>query len=100
MSVSDAAIPTVSSPVSTDVLNAAWAEAGLTSAEVDQRVAAGQVNTLPHAPDRTVGQIIRANVINPVNGIVGFMLVLIIIADGIVTDVSEFPVNLEQTIHF
>ena len=86
MSVSDAAIPTVSSPVSTDVLNAAWAEAGLTSAEVDQRVAAGQVNTLPHAPDRTVGQIIRANVINPVNGIVGFMLVLIIIADGIGPD--------------
>ena len=86
MSVSDAAIPAVSSPVSTDVLNAAWAEAGLTSAEVDQRVAAGQVNTLPHAPDRTVGQIIRANVINPVNGIVGFMLVLIIIADGIGPD--------------
>ncbi len=86
MSVSDAAIPAVSSPVSTELLNAAWAEAGLTSAEVDQRVAAGQVNTLPHAPDRTVGQIIRANVINPVNGIVGFMLVLIIIADGIGPD--------------
>ena len=94
MSVSDAAIPAVSSPVSdtgvdavsTELLNAAWATAGLTSAEVDQRVAAGQVNTLPHAPDRTVGQIIRANVINPVNGIVGFMLVLIIIADGIGPD--------------
>ncbi|MSV85603.1 MAG: hypothetical protein F2864_08815, partial [Actinobacteria bacterium] len=84
--MSDAAIPAVSSHVSTELLNASWATAGLTSAEVDQRVAAGQVNTLPHAPDRTVGQIIRANVINPVNGIVGFMLVLIIIADGIGPD--------------
>jgi cation-transporting ATPase E len=41
---------------------------------------------LPHSPDRTVGQIIRANVINPVNGIVGFMLVLIVIADGVGPD--------------
>ncbi|KLR62733.1 P-type ATPase, translocating [Actinobacteria bacterium IMCC26207] len=86
MSVSDTHLPAVSDPVSTELLNAAWTVAGLTSAEVDQRVAAGQVNTLPHAPDRTVGQIIRANVINPVNGIVGFMLVLIIIADGIGPD--------------
>jgi len=86
VAVSDTHLPAVSDPVSTELLNASWAESGLTPAEVDQRVDAGQINKLPHAPDRTVGQIVRANVINPVNGIVGFMLVLIVIADGIGPD--------------
>lgn len=84
--MSDAALSALESPVSTEMLNAAWFESGLTPAEVGERVAAGQINKLPRAPDRTVGQIIRANVINPVNGIVGFMLLLIVIADGIGPD--------------
>ena len=84
--MSDGDVQVDTSPLSSELLNSAWAQAGLTTAEVADRVAAGQVNKLPHAPDRTVGQIIRANVINPVNGIVGFMLVLIVIADGIGPD--------------
>ncbi len=40
---------------------------GLTSSEVAERVAAGQVNDLPEAPSRTVGQIFRANLLTRFN---------------------------------
>jgi cation-transporting ATPase E len=40
---------------------------GLTSAEVAERVAGGQVNDLPEAPSRTVGQIFRANLLTRFN---------------------------------
>ncbi|HSL59367.1 MAG TPA: HAD-IC family P-type ATPase [Acidimicrobiales bacterium] len=53
---------------------------GLTRAEVDERVRAGRVNDVPAAPTRTVGQIARANIVTPVNGIIGVMFVLIMIA--------------------
>jgi cation-transporting ATPase E len=42
-------------------------ERGLTSAEVAERVAGGQVNDLPEAPSRTVGQIFRANLFTRFN---------------------------------
>ena len=42
-------------------------ERGLTSSEVAERVAAGQVNDLPEAPSRTVGQIFRANLLTRFN---------------------------------
>ena len=53
---------------------------GLTTAEVDERVADGRVNDVPDAPVRTLSQIIRANVITPVNAIIGSLFVLILIA--------------------
>lgn len=53
---------------------------GLTATEVAEREADGRVNDVPDAPVRTVGQIIRANVITPVNGIIGALLILILIA--------------------
>ena len=59
---------------------------GLTGAEVAQRVADGRVNVAPPSPGRTVGEILRANVLTPVNAIVGFMLALVVIADGIGPD--------------
>ena len=40
----------------------------------------GLVNTLPKAPTRTFSQIVRANVLTPVNGIIGSLLVLILVA--------------------
>jgi len=55
-------------------------EHGLTAAEVAEREADGRVNNVPDAPVRSVGQIIRANVVTPVNGIIGVLLVLILIA--------------------
>ncbi|MDH4169898.1 MAG: HAD-IC family P-type ATPase [Acidimicrobiia bacterium] len=53
---------------------------GLTSDEVDQRVAEGRTNDVPDAPVRTTGQILRANIFNPVNAIISVLFVLIMVA--------------------
>ena len=53
---------------------------GLSTAEVDQRVREGHTNDVPEAPVRTVGQIVRNNVLTPVNAIIGSMFVLIMVA--------------------
>ena len=53
---------------------------GLTAAEVAQRIADGQVNDVPDAPVRTTRQILRANVMTPVNAIMSTLLVLILVA--------------------
>ena len=63
-----------------------WSTRGLSSAEVARRVADGRVNSLPDAPTRTVGEIVRANVLTPVNGVVGVLLVFVVIANGIGPD--------------
>jgi cation-transporting P-type ATPase E len=55
-------------------------ERGLSATEVAERVAAGRVNTPPRGPDRTTAQIVRANVFNPVNGIMLTLFVLILVA--------------------
>ena len=52
---------------------------GLTQAEVRERVAAGQVNAPPPAPGRTIGQILRANVLTRFNAILGVLFVLVMI---------------------
>jgi cation-transporting ATPase E len=52
---------------------------GLTRAEVRERVLAGQVNTMPPAPGRTIGQILRANVLTRFNAILGVLFVLVMI---------------------
>ena len=54
--------------------------AGLSSAEVADRVARGLVNAIPAAPTRTVGQIVRANVFAPINLVVGVLAALVIAA--------------------
>ncbi|MDG2428019.1 MAG: HAD-IC family P-type ATPase [Acidimicrobiales bacterium] len=53
---------------------------GLTDAEVAERIADGRVNDVPAAPVRTTGEILRANVLTPVNAIMGALLVLILVA--------------------
>jgi cation-transporting ATPase E len=53
---------------------------GLSTAEVAQRVADGRVNDVPDAPVRTTRQILQANVLTPVNAIMGTLLVLILVA--------------------
>ena len=53
---------------------------GLTSAEVADRVARGLTNAVPTAPTRTVGQIVRANVLAPINLVVGVLAALVIVA--------------------
>lgn len=53
---------------------------GLTAAEVAARVAEGRVNRRPPGPTRTLPQILRANIINPVNGIMLTLFAVIMIA--------------------
>ncbi|MXW96252.1 MAG: HAD-IC family P-type ATPase [Acidimicrobiaceae bacterium] len=53
---------------------------GLSTAEVEQRRREGRTNDVPDAPVRTVGQIVRNNVLTPVNAIIGSMFVLIMVA--------------------
>ena len=55
--------------------------AGLSDAEVAQRVAAGQTNDVPSRAARSVGDIIRANVFTRINALLGALL-LIVIATG------------------
>ncbi len=58
----------------------ASAPAGLRAAEVEQRRLEGRTNDVPDVPGRTVGQIVRNNVLTPVNAIIGSMFVLIMVA--------------------
>ena len=58
----------------------AAAPRGLSAAEVEQRRREGRTNDVPDAPVRTVGQIVRNNVLTPVNAIIGSMFVLIMVA--------------------
>ena len=53
---------------------------GLTTAEVADRVAKGQTNLVPNAPTRSVGEIVRGNVITPINLIVAILAALVIVA--------------------
>ena len=53
--------------------------AGLDQAAVRIRVQAGQVNTAPPAPGRTMGQILRANVLTRFNAILGAMFVVVVL---------------------
>ena len=53
--------------------------AGLDSEAVLARVQAGQVNTAPPMPGRTVGQILRANVLTRFNAILGAMFVVVVL---------------------
>ena len=55
------------------------APAGLSRAEVSERVARGLVNDVPEAPTRTFGQIIRANVVTRFNLLLGSLLAVILV---------------------
>jgi len=77
----DAAVSTTASELGPD-----WRTSGLTSAQVAERVAAGRTNHLPDAPTRTTAQILRANLLTPVNGIVGVLFVLVVVANGLGPD--------------
>ncbi|MEV4254909.1 HAD-IC family P-type ATPase [Spirillospora sp. NPDC049652] len=52
---------------------------GLTEAEVRERVAAGRVNDVPRRTSRSVGEIVRANVLTRFNALIGTLFVLVLI---------------------
>ncbi|MFD7134341.1 HAD-IC family P-type ATPase [Streptomyces sp. NPDC059894] len=65
----------------TDAAAPARTATGLTSAEVAERVARGQVNDVPVRSSRTVGEIVRANVLTRFNAIIGVLwLVMLVVA--------------------
>ncbi|MBW8485777.1 HAD-IC family P-type ATPase [Actinomadura parmotrematis] len=51
---------------------------GLTAAEVRERVAAGQANDVPRRSSRSVGEIVRANVLTRFNALIGTLFVLVL----------------------
>ncbi|HSI81014.1 MAG TPA: HAD-IC family P-type ATPase [Solirubrobacterales bacterium] len=53
---------------------------GLTASEVAERIRGGRVNEVPRAPTRTFGEIVRANLLTPVNAIIGSLLAVILVA--------------------
>ena len=59
------------------------AEDGLTAAEVAARVAAGRVNAVSGAEGRTLGQIVRANVLTRFNAILGALFVVVLVVGPI-----------------
>ena len=58
-------------------------EDGLTAAEVAARVAAGRVNAVSSAEGRTLGQIVRANVLTRFNAILGALFVVVLVVGPI-----------------
>ena len=54
---------------------------GLTAAQVEQRVAAGQANVSAEPEGRTTGQIVRANILTPFNALIT-VLCLVVLATG------------------
>jgi cation-transporting P-type ATPase E len=56
-------------------------DAGLSAGQVAERVAAGRVNADPTPSSRSLGQILRANVLTPFNGLLG-VLVAVTLATG------------------
>src|SRR5215212_1396567 len=62
--------------------------AGLTAAEVAEREARGLVNDVPSAPTRTIGQIVRSNLVTRFNLLLGSLLA-VILANTVVGIVQE-----------
>ena len=88
-----------------EVINDVGRSTGLTSAEVAERRADGRVNTSPRGTSRTAGQIVFANVFNPVNAIMLSLFILILIAgfpaDGLFVGVvvSNTVIGIAQELY-
>jgi cation-transporting ATPase E len=65
---------------------------GLTSEEVAERIRDGRVNDVPAARSRTVGQIVRANVLTRFNAILGAMLAIILIVGPVQDSLFGFVI--------
>ncbi|HKV20791.1 MAG TPA: cation-translocating P-type ATPase [Mycobacterium sp.] len=58
--------------------------AGLSDAEVAQRVAEGKTNDVPTRAARTVSEIVRANVFTRINAILGVLLVIVLSTGSVI----------------
>ena len=51
---------------------------GLSSAEVEERIATGRVNDVPARSSRSIGEIVRANLFTRINAIIGVLFVMVL----------------------
>ncbi|MFY1674651.1 HAD-IC family P-type ATPase [Plantactinospora sp. WMMB334] len=58
-------------------------DAGLSTAQVAERIAAGQVNDVPVRSGRTVAEIVRANLLTRINAIMGVLFGMILVVGPI-----------------
>jgi len=65
---------------------------GLTAAEVQAKVAAGQINAAPEANARSVGSIIRANVFTRFNALIGSLWVIMLMVAPIQDSLFGFVI--------
>ncbi len=71
---------------------------GLTAAEVAERVAAGQTNDVPSRASRSVGEIVRANVLTRFNAIVGVLFAIILVIGPIQDGLFGFVIIINTLI--
>jgi cation-transporting ATPase E len=57
---------------------------GLTAAEVAARVAEGKTNDVPNRASRSVGEIVRANVLTRINAILGVLLIIVLATGSLI----------------
>ena len=71
---------------------------GLTSEEVEQRVRAGQVNTLPPRSGRTVWDIVRANVFTRINFLLLILFVMVLTTGTIQNALFGFLIIINSAV--
>jgi cation-transporting P-type ATPase E len=71
---------------------------GLSSAEVAERVAAGQTNLVETRTSRSFGEIFRANVFTRFNAVLGALFVVVLFAGSIVDGLFGFPLIANSAI--
>ncbi len=57
---------------------------GLTDADVAARVAEGKTNDVPNRASRSVGEIVRANVLTRINAILGVLLIIVLATGSLI----------------
>ena len=71
---------------------------GLSSAEVAERIAAGQTNLVETRTSRSFGEIFRANVFTRFNAVLGALFVVVLFAGSIVDGLFGFPLIANSAI--
>jgi cation-transporting ATPase E len=71
---------------------------GLTAAQVAERVAAGRTNDVPSRASRSIGEIVRANVLTRFNAIVGVLFAVILVIGPIQDGLFGFVIIINTLI--
>ena len=71
---------------------------GLTSAEVAERIAAGQTNAAETKTSRSFSEIFRSNVFTRFNAVLGVLFVVVIMAGSLADGLFGFPLIANSAI--